>query len=66
MNVVMYIIGFILFGAYCCFMMWSIRYGNRKQDETNNYANLSDPTDMDGMGNFSRFPKDMEEKNKKS
>ena len=64
MNVVMYIIGFILFGAYCCFMAWSISYGNKKQEETNNYANLSDPTDMDGMGNFSRFTKDMENKNK--
>ena len=36
----------------------------KKQEQTNNYANLSDPVDMDGMGNFSRFPKDMEDKNK--
>jgi|TARA_B100000497_G_scaffold14348_1_gene16524 hypothetical protein len=46
-------------------MAWSIRYGNRKQEETNNYADLSDPTDIDGMGNFSRFPKDIEERNKR-
>ncbi len=45
-------------------MAWSINYGNKKQEETNNYADLSDPVDMDGMGNFSRFPKDMGEKNK--
>lgn len=64
MNIVMYIIGFVLFAAYCCFMAWSINYGNKKQEHTNNYANLSDPVDMDGMGNFSRFPKDMEDKNK--
>lgn len=64
MNIVMYIIGFVLFAAYCCFMAWSINYGNKKQEQTNNYANLSDPVDMDGMGNFSRFPKDMEDKNK--
>jgi hypothetical protein len=64
MNIIMYIVGFILFVAYCCFMAWSIHYGNRKQEETNNYANLSDPTDMDGMGNFSRFPKDIEERKK--
>ena len=64
MNIIMYIVGFILFLAYCFFMVWSIRYGNRKQEETNNYANLSDPTDMDGMGNFSRFPKDINERNK--
>ena len=64
MNIIMYIVGFILFLAYCCFMVWSIRYGNRKQEETNNYANLSDPTDMDGMGNFSRFPKYINERNK--
>ena len=31
MNVVMYIIGFILFGAYCCFMAWSISYGNKNK-----------------------------------
>ena len=60
----MYIIGFVLFAAYCCFMAWSINYGNKKQEQTNNYANQSDPVDMDGMGNFSRFPKDMEDKNK--
>ncbi len=64
MNIVMYTIGFVLFAAYCCFMAWSINYGNKKQEQTNNYANLSDPVDMDGMGNFSRFPKDMEDKNK--
>ena len=64
MNIVMYIIGFVLFAAYCCFMAWSINYGNKKQEQTNTYANLSDPVDMDGMGNFSRFPKDMEDKNK--
>ena len=64
MNIVMYIIGFVLFAAYCCFMAWSINYGNKKQEQTKKDANQSDPVDMDGMGNFSRFPKDMEDKNK--
>ena len=63
MNITLYIVGFVLFGAYCCFMAWSISYGNRKQSQTNNYANLSDPLDNDGMGNVSRSSDDIEERN---
>ncbi|MFB1003808.1 MAG: hypothetical protein QMC70_06700 [Bacteroidia bacterium] len=60
MNIALYIVGFILFGSYCGFMVWSISYGNRKQNETNNYANLSDPVDKDGMGKVRRLPDDTE------
>lgn len=63
MNIALYIVGFILFGSYCCFMVWSISYGNRKQNETNNYANLSDPEDTDGMEKVRRLPDDLK-KNK--
>lgn len=56
MNAVMYITGSVIFLTYLGLLTWSIRYGSRRQEETNNYANLHDRIDTDGMGNFSRFP----------
>ena len=43
MSLTMFIVGFIIFGAYVCLMIWSIFYNNRKQQEEN-YPNLN------GMG----------------
>jgi len=52
----MYVVGFVIFSAYIWFTIWNINYGSQKQEEErpDNY----DVMDMDGMGNFSRFPKD--------
>lgn len=58
MSVAMFIIGFIIFSAYCYFLIWNIYYSSKKQKEEN-YPNLIDDIDMDGMGNFSRFPTDV-------
>ena len=64
MNPVMFVIGTVIFGAYLYFLIWNIYYGARKNKEENypgDYYNRhkqphTDAMDMDGMGNFSRFP----------
>ncbi len=58
--------GGLIFAVYIYFTIWNIFYGARKQREENypNYydrhGSISDAMDMDGMGNFSRFPVDKE------
>ena len=39
MNVTMFIVGFVIFAAYCYFLIWNIFYSSRKQKEEN-YPNL--------------------------
>lgn len=62
MNIVMFIVGFIIFSVYVTFLIWNIFHGAKKNREENypNYYSRHgqvDNMDMDGMGNFSRFPK---------
>ena len=53
----MYIVGFVIFGLYMWFTIWNINNGVKEtKDET--ISNYSDAMDMDGMGNFSRFPEE--------
>jgi len=54
MNVTMWIVGSIIFITYMYFTIWNINNGSKptKQPEESSY----DIMDMDGMGNFSRFP----------
>ena len=57
MSLGMYIVGFVIFGLYMWFTIWNINNGaNKTKDKT--ISNYSDTMDMDGMGNFSRFPED--------
>ena len=49
-------VGAIIFALYMYFTIWNIFNGSKKQREEN--SPVADKTDMDGMGNFSRFPKD--------
>jgi len=68
MNLAFFIMGGLIFAVYIYFTIWNIFYGARKQREENypNYYDRhgsmgeakSDDMDMDGMGNFSRFPVD--------
>jgi len=66
MNLGFFIMGGLIFAVYIYFTIWNIFYGARKQREENypNYydrhGSISDAMDMDGMGNFSRFPVDKE------
>jgi Sec-independent protein secretion pathway component TatC len=56
MSVAMFIIGAIIFSFYVYFLIWNIFYSTKKQREENRYPTQNDPVDLDGMGNFSRFP----------
>ena len=58
MGLAMFIIGFIIFVIYVYFLIWNIFYSNKKQREENKYGEQPDVLDTDGMGNFSRFPKE--------
>lgn len=60
----MYIVGFVIFSLYMWLTIWNINNGSK---DTNNetISNYSDSMDMDGMGNFSRFPKDTDVKIKR-
>lgn len=55
MSTTMFVVGFVIFSAYVYFLIWNIYYSNRKQREEGNGTQY-DVMDMDGMGNFSRFP----------
>lgn len=59
----MFVVGFVIFSAYVYFLIWNIYYSNRKQREEGNGTQYDvDVMDMDGMGNFSRFPTSVPEK----
>ena len=58
MGLAMFIIGFIIFLIYVYFLIWNIFYSGKKQREENKYGEQPDVLDTDGMGNFSRFPKE--------
>jgi len=57
MNVTMWIVGSVIFAVYMYFTIWNINNGVKPptQREDTSY----DVMDMDGMGNFSRFPADI-------
>ena len=57
----MFIVGAVLFALYLYFTIWNITHNNKKQGEENKSIiddTVIDEHDSDGMGNFSRFPKD--------
>lgn len=63
MSIQMYIVGGVLFAIYIYFTIWNIMRNNRPKN-TNDGPEQSnhDTVDMDGMGNFSRFPSDKQKK----
>jgi|TARA_Y100000991_G_C21858030_1_gene299673 hypothetical protein len=58
MGLAMFIIGFIIFVIYVYFLIWNVFHSSKKQREENYYSKDHDVLDSDGMGDFSRFPKD--------
>ena len=52
-----FIVGGIIFSFYVYFLIWNIFTSNKKQRQEN-YPNLVDRMDMDGSGNWGRFPKE--------
>ena len=60
MGIGFFIVGGAIFAAYMGLTIWNIIYSNRKQREENypSLPNLVDEVDMDGHGNYGRFPND--------
>ena len=61
MSIEMFLVGAVLFALYLYFTIWNITHNNKKQNEENKSIiddSVIDEHDSDGMGNFSRFPKD--------
>jgi len=53
MSVTMWIVGGIIFAVYMYFTICNINNGSKEEKEIDVSC---DVMDMDGMGNFSRFP----------
>lgn len=60
MSIGFFLVGGVIFSFYVYFLIWNIFTSNKKQRQENypNYTSNVDGVDMDGMGNFSRFPAD--------
>ena len=57
MSVTMWVVGSIIFIAYMYFTIWNINNGAKPPQQREDVS--YDVMDMDGMGNFSRFPTDI-------
>ena len=53
----MWIVGSVIFAAYMYATIWNINNGSKPPPERDDSS--YDMMDMDGMGNFSRFPTDI-------
>ena len=57
MQIVMFIVGSIIFILYMLGLLTMINRSHKEQEKDfKNLSNNADEMDMDGMGNFSRFP----------
>ena len=54
MSVTMWVVGSVIFTVYMYFTIWNINNGVKPPSEREDAS--YDVMDMDGMGNFSRFP----------
>lgn len=52
----MFVTGFVIFSLYLAIMIWNIYNGHKVDKKERQLDNQADQLDMDGMGNFSRFP----------
>ena len=60
MSITMWIVGSVIFAIYMYFTIWNINNGSKPPLEREDVS--YDVMDMDGMGNFSRFPANIEVK----
>ena len=54
MSTTMWVVGSIIFAVYMYFTIWNINNGSKQIQQREDVS--YDVMDMDGMGNFSRFP----------
>ena len=57
MSISMFVTGFVIFSIYLAIMIWNIYNGHKVDKKERPLDTQADQLDMDGMGNFSRFPK---------
>ena len=57
MSPTMWIVGSVIFAVYMYFTVWNINNGSKQTQQREDVS--YDIMDMDGMGNFSRFPTDI-------
>ena len=67
MSIGFFIVGTVIFACYVTLTLWIILSQNRKQREEGNgsrsyYSRHADLVDMDGHGNWGRFPGDKKPK----
>ena len=55
MSISMFVTGFVIFSIYLAILIWNI-YGHKAEKKDRPLERQADQLDMDGMGNFSRFP----------
>lgn len=55
MSIGFFFVGAVIFAIYVWFTLWIIVDQNQKQRQEN-YPSKVDNIDMDGMGNYGRFP----------
>jgi len=61
MSISMFVTGFVIFSLYLAIMIWNIYNGHKVDKKERPLDTQADPLDMDGMGNFSRFPTSKED-----
>ena len=62
MSISMFTTGFVIFSIYMAFLIWNINNGHKSGVNERQFDNEPDNIDMDGMGNFSRFPNDKKDR----
>ena len=65
MEIVIFTVGFIIFGTYMFFLVRMINTQHKIQERENGANEINDNIDYDGHGNWGRFPA-YEEKKKKN
>lgn len=68
MSLGFFIVGGVIFAVYMYLTIWNIFYSSKKQREENypNINNTNDVVDYDGMGNYGRFPKELQPRTRAS
>ena len=62
MSIWMFLTGFVIFSLYLSLLVWNIYNGHKPNRDTDIISSLVDEIDMDGMGDFTRFPVKKEER----
>ena len=56
MSLKFFLVGGVIFAVYMFLTIWNIYNGHKAEKKDRPLERQADQLDMDGMGNFSRFP----------